>query len=397
MGTSPQQLAMQAAQQNAAARLLIQTQAQEMKQQIFSQTVATPATSGNVVNIIPRNVGLIKGFWVKVVAHITNNDGANAITPTNFATANLLSQVVFVDLQNNTRIQTTGWHVNFVDTVKNKFPYGVALTQAATDDPIGYGANWTVNAATNPIAKGGATGTAVQWYWVPLAYSDEDYRGAIYANVYNATMQLQLTINTNNFSVATGADSTSAVYHGSANSNVALTAVDITVYQVYMDQIPMGQGGPVLPISDLSTIYELKNTQFTAFQAGQDFPMQYANFRDFLSTFVIYNDNPAGDAGRGVGADINYWALQVANFTNIFKVEPDLVALWTRNHMMTDTPIGAYYFSSRRKPISSNQYGNIELVLNPITAAAGAYALVGYEDFAMVNTLPVAGSLPAAG
>lgn len=394
MGTSAQQLAQQAAQQNAAARLLIQTQSQEMKQQIFSQTF-NPATQ-NVVNIIPRNVGLIKGFWVKVVANVTNNDGGNAITPTDFGAANVLQQVVFTDLQNNVRIQTTGWHVNFVDSVKGKFPYGVAFTQASTDDPIGYGANWTVQQQTNPIAKGGATGTVTMWYWVPLAYSDEDYRGAIYANVYNATMQLQVTFNSGNFSVATGADSTLAVYHGSANANVAVGTFSVTVYQVYMDQIPMANGIPILPMSDLATVYELKNTQFTAITAGQDFPMQYANYRDFVSTFAVYNHDPSADSGRVVGADVNYWALQVANFTNIFKVEPNLVALWTRNHMHTDTPKGVYYFSSRRKPISSNQYGNIELVLNAITAAAGAYLLVGYEDFGIVNTLPVAGSLPAA-
>lgn len=394
MGTSPQQLAAQAAQQNAAARLLIQTMAQEMKQQIFSGSF-NPATQ-SVINIVPRNVGMIKGFWVKIVATVTNNDGANAVTQTDFSGLNLLNQVTFTDLQNNQRVLTTGWHLGFVATVKRKFPYGVAITNAATDDPVGYGANWVINAATNPIAKGGGTGTVTQWFWIPLAYSDEDYRGAIYANVYNATMNLQLTLNTTNFSVATGADSTLAVYHGSANANVVPNPVVITVYQVYMDQIPQGQGGPILPIQDLSTIYELKNTNFTAITAGQDFPMQYSNFRDFISTFAIYNHDATIDTGRGVGADINYWALQAANFTKIFQVEPALVALWTRNLMQTDNPKGVYYFSSRKKPINSNQYGNIQLVVNPITAAASAYALVGYEDFGLVNVLPVAGSLPAS-
>lgn len=374
-------------QQNAMARMLIQTNSVPMTQQIYSQTVATPA-NGNVVNINPRNVGLIKGFWIQVTGTITNNDaGSAAVTPTNFSASNLLTQISFTDLNNNVRIQTTGWHLAFINSLKSRQPYGAADTYASQDGPVGYGANWTVSTAPASIAKG-ATGTVIYWYYVPLAYSDSDYRGAVYANVVNATMQLSLTINIVP-SVASG-DSTSAIYTGSAA--VTLTNVIVTVYQVYMDQIPMIQGQPLLPLMDLSTIYELKNTAFTALVAGQDFPMQYANFRDFLSTIVVYFNGTT----RGIGADINFFALQSANFTNLWKISPALSALKTRGHLGTDLPVGCYYFGSREKPIATVQYGNMELILNPITAAAGSYALVGYEDFALVNTIGGAGSLPAS-
>jgi hypothetical protein len=38
----------------------------------------------------------------------------------------------------------------------------------------------------------------------------------------------------------------------------------------------------------------------------------------------------------------------------------------------------------------------MELILHPNAAAAGAYALVAYEDFALMNTLSGAGSLAAS-
>jgi hypothetical protein len=38
----------------------------------------------------------------------------------------------------------------------------------------------------------------------------------------------------------------------------------------------------------------------------------------------------------------------------------------------------------------------MQLILNPITAAAGAYLLVGTEDFALVQALSTAGSLAAS-
>lgn len=117
--------------------------------------------------------------------------------------------------------------------------------------------------------------------------------------------------------------------------------------------------------------------------------MQYSNFRTFMSTFSIYFNG----TNRGTGSDINYWELLAANFTPIWKIEPHLVALMTRQVLGCDLPAGCYYHSSRLKPIITTQYGNMQLVLNPITAGASAYVLTGYEDFAQLNTVTQAGSL----
>jgi hypothetical protein len=382
-----------AAQVNGMARALVAHQSVRMTQQIFSQTI-TPA-NGNVVNVIPRNVGLIVGFWVKVTSTITNSTGgAVAITPTDFGGANLLSQVLFTDLNNNVRIQTTGWHLNFINSIKGREPFGSALLSTAQDGNFavgGYGSNWTVNNTPSTIADAG-TGTVIQWFYVPLAYSEGDYRGAVYANVVNATMQLQLTVNTAVVAAST-ADTTGAVYKATAGAGTN-SSTTVVVYQDYLDQLPVGKQGLILPQLDLSTIYELKNTIFTAVVQGNDFPMQYSNFRDFVSTVAVYNNN--GTTGRAAGSDINYWALQSANFTNLWKVEPNLVALKTRQIMREDFPKGVYYFGSRHKPIATTQYGNMELVLNASTASAGAYVAVGYEDFALTNVITQAGSLPAS-
>lgn len=385
---TPQELALQAQQLNLAARSLVIASGVERVQQIFSSTF-NPA-SANLVNVNPRLVGLIKGFWVKVTATVNNGSG-NAITPTDFNIMNTLSQITFTDLQNNVRIQTTGWHLNAINSIKARRIYGSASTNASQDCPIGYGANWAVDSATASIANGG-TGTITKWYYVPLAYSDTDLRGAIYAGVINATMQLGLTVNPTP-GVNTASDSTLAIYLGTTGAtSVTLNPVTITVYQHYMDQLPVGQNGLILPQIDLSTIYELKNTIVNSMVANQDFPVQYSNFRDFLSTIPVYYNGTA----RVVGADVSYWALQSANLTNLWKEEPNLAALRTRNHLGFDLPKGMYYFGSRDKPISTVQYGNMELILNAITAGAGAYMLIGYEDFAILNTVTGAGSLAAS-
>jgi hypothetical protein len=399
MSTASNQLT--PAQINQLARQLIKQSAVKMLQPIFSQTYS--ASAGNisnvqpVVNVIPRNVGLITGFWVKVVATVTNGSGVQ-IDLANFSPATVLSQIQFNDLNNNTRIQTTGTHMAIINAMKMRRPFGTALVRSTGfDSPIDYGSNWTQQISAPATIAAAGSGTVIMWYWVPLAYGQDDLRGSVYANVVNATMQLNLTFNPNPV-VASGTDSTSALYVGDVAGSVAaavISAATVTVYQSYLDQLPVGANGVVLPILDLATIYELKNTAVTSVVANQDFPIQYSNFRDFISTMLIYV-NTAATGARGVGADINYLALQSANFTNIWKKEPGLIALETRNHLQTDLPPGCYYFDSRQKPISTTQYGNMQLILNASTAGAGAYALMGYEDFALVQTLNMAGSLAAS-
>lgn len=403
--SAAQQQAQLAAQANANARALIKMRAVNMTQSIFTQAFVAAvgvniSNSQPVVTVPPRNVGLVKGFWVKIDATVTNGS-AGQIDLTDFGSANLLSQLQFNDLNNNTRIQTTGWHIAFLNAMKARRPFGTSLVRTTGfDDPINFGSNWTQQIQAPATIAAAGVKHVIMWYWVPLAYSDEDLRGAVYANVIQATMQLNLTFNPVP-TVAVGTDSTSAVYVGhdaASTATIALAVISgatVTVYQSYLDQLPVGSAGVILPIIDLATIYELKNTSFTGIVPNQDFPFQYANYRDFLSTFIVYV-NTAATGARGVGADVNYFALQSANFTNIWKKEPGLIALETRNHLQTDMPPGAYYFGSRNKPISTIQYGNMQLILNALTAGTGAYALEAVEDFALVQTLSGAGSLAAS-
>jgi P3 major capsid protein len=399
-----------AAQLNSYARNAIKAKAVKMTQQIFSQTYGASANTTDVsaaqpvINVIPRNVGLIKGFYVNLIATI-NNQSSETMNLSDLGPANLLTQIQFNDLNNNTRIQTSGWHMAFLNAIKARRPYGTAWVHGTGfDSPINYGSNFageiglTVSGSPATAIDTTDSGILTMWFWVPLAYSDDDLRGAVYANVVNATMQLNLTLN-RNIAANHGADSTLAGFVAATTSSDASSCVVsqlvCTVYQVYMDQLPVGQQGVLLPVLDLATIYEMKNTVFSSVTPNQDFPIQYSNFRDFLSTSLIYVNTGSTGARTG-GTDLNYLALQSANFTNIWKKTPSLVALETRNHLQTDMPPGCYYFGSREKPISTVQYGNMELIINAITAGAGAYALLGYEDFALVQTLSMAGSLAAS-
>lgn len=373
-------------QQNAVARQIILMNAANMLQIISSGSITNPGSSANVINVSPRLVGLAKRFIVKLTATVQNTDAVNDLTLTQLGPANLLSAVQFNDLSNNIRIQTTGWHLHMISSAKRQGCFGASYVN---DSPINFGSNFNVISAPQSIPAGGSnTGTVNMFYEVPLSYSDTDLRGAIYLNVTNATANLQLTFNPSPV-IGAGADATLGVYSGGTG---VITNITYTIYQNYLDQLPQAQGGVILPINDIATVYLLNNTTQQGIVANQDFPVPYANFRDFLSTFAIFDNGGT----LNVGSDVNYWALQAANYVNLFKIDPTMSALMSRNMISSDWPKGMYYFSHRDKPLSTMQYGNQELVLNASQVNSGAKLLMGYEQFAMIGVIGQAGSLAIA-
>lgn len=363
-------------QQNSLQRQAVLSNAVEMTQNIAPLSILP--SQQNIISIQPRPVGLIKGFLVEVTATLKNG-ATDACTRTGGGSGNLVTNFTFNDLNNNVRINTSGRHMAIINSARQGWVMGGAY---APNVSMGFGNNWNVNSGAATLAADAET-VVRQIYWVPLAYSGNDLRGSIYAAVVNATMSLQITLNPTPF-VATGTDPLNAVYTGNAGGTYkAATPVAINVYQVYLDQLPVMNGGPILPVMDLNTVYEIKETSVQGIASGQDFPYSYANFRDFLSTTAVFDNGGVFN----VGSDVNYWALQAANYTKLFQVAPEIAAFNARQTFMADPPPGYYYFSHRDRPINTISYGNMELVLNASSAAGSAKLLIGTEAFANVNQL----------
>ncbi len=375
---SPQQLQ----QHNFMQRQAVTSNSLKLKQEIYSATI-NPAQQ-NVINIgngVIRNAGLLLGFVVEVSGEVTNTAGSG-IDRTPMGTANMVKEFRFDDLSNYTRIQCPGWYMALLNSIRQGFGYGGAYANNIT---MGYGNNFDVYEGAASAAASAVVDLR-HVYYVPISYSSTDLRGAMYMSTVSATSNLQITLNQTPVSAAGNA--IDHVYTGNAGD--WSSDVTVTVYQVYLDQLPKGEGGaPILPVMDLNTIYDLKQTTFTGATAGQDFPMAYSNFRSFLSTVAIFDNGGTYAAGT----DVNYWALRSANFTNISKISAEIAALDARATLMSDMPLGGYLFESRDMPINTINYGNMELNLNASSVNANARILMGYESFALVNQLVGASSL----
>lgn len=399
MGSRPMAVATSgapsAAQQNAMARQALIKGSINRFQLVKTFSAVAP---GAVLAITPLFVGLLKRFIVVVNGTLNSTVASHAVNLTDIGLANLLSNVVFTDTQNFVRVQTSGWHLDMVHRARHRKGLGEGLLSTALNESGNYGNNYEVIQAPTDVIN---TSVPFQMVFeIPVAYSDEDLRGGVFLGVVNATSQLNLTLNPQPIS-ANGADSTLAVWKladGSAAGNIS--AVTVSVYQEYLDQLPRSKTGAlILPQLDLSTIYEVKNTAFGPFVQGQDNLMPYANFRDFLSAFLIYDHDLSADDGRPTGpagSDVNYITVRSANLSDLVKYPPTLIAMKTKDLLNYDLPPGVYYLGSRRQPISTLNYGNMSIVLNPSLASSTNACYVGYEDFALANVLSQASQLGLA-
>jgi hypothetical protein len=363
-----------------------------LKKQIIYTFTGDPATIGNQLNIggnFVRMAGLLTRFLVEVTATFSEIGGSTC-TATEIGAANLLSNIQFTDLQNNQRHNCPGVQLALTSGMKRHYPYLTAFTQAqkafhgpATAPPITY--------ATAPTT--GATGSARCVYEIPVAISNKDLRGGIFLGVYGAQLSLQLTINPNPAPQA--GDSTFAVFYGGTVTPSKITSVTVTVYQEYYDQLPMNNGAYVLPPLDISTVYQLTYTNFTNLSVGQDYYIPYANYRKYLSQSLIYNNSGTDGGLSSDGTDVQYLKQVAANFTNIFQVEPLEQKRIMRDQQMCDLFQGLYVFRTYDKPVDTQNYGNMQLDIVPLTAGASAYVYVMSEFIAYQSQISQAPSLPA--
>lgn len=379
--------------QNAAIRQGILKQALRLRQPVFNQ--AWNPSQQPQLTFRPNFIGLLRSFTVVITGTVNNTDGANAATLSDLGLAALLDPaqgIVLQDLNGYNRIQSGLWHLLIVESVKRQKLYGASFTPEQ-GTPWEAAGGWTpIAQPTASLAHGDSSTFRIQ-FEIPVTYAPDDLRGGIWISVVNATMQVTLSINPNLF-IASG-DSTFALYSGTTSMN--LSGVNVQVYQNYYDQLPVGQDGqPALPLQDMSTVYELKKTQFANIASGVENPFPFSNLRRFLSTTAIYDSAPAsGGATRFAGSDVNYWALQTASQLYLWRLDPQQFAEIFRHYTGWDLPNGFYFFDHRRQPIYTPTYGNMQILLNPISAGTGAIVHIGYEDFADVNLLTQSTSLPA--
>jgi hypothetical protein len=357
------------------------TQTVRRVQEIHSVTKSDYVAGQSLtVNVQPAPVGIITRFIIEASAIVSNSGGADVQTRVQNGPYALFSDVSYTDTSNMKRISCPSWYLHHLATMRRRGPFNAAYT---TDSTI-FGNNYNVSLSPASVNSTNAATNMRVFFEVPLAYGPDDLRGAVNGNYINATQQLNLTINPNFFVTSTDAvNIAEAGYQSNGATLGDLTSVTIKVYQEYIDQF----AGLPLPMIDLSTQYLLQTSGGYTPVANTDLVVPYANFRSYLSTIVRYNNNGTFNAGT----DLNYLAIRAANATDLVRYGPYYSAHETRNLIGDDTLPGYYAISHRNKPLFTNQYGNISLVVQAnAVGGANSNMVFGYEQLALMTA--VAGS-----
>jgi hypothetical protein len=395
-----QQQQMSPQQQNAMVRQLI------LRGGVIGQSYFPPAVDmwqqlnpilpsaigpGSVITVQLRNVGLVKRLVVEFSATITA--GATSVQNlTPLGLANLISNVTFIDLGNNTRINSTGWHLNLISSVKRRRVFNAAV---ASDTPNGFGINNNrVMYAPSTIAA--TVATPVRFVLeIPFVKNNHDLRGAIFADVTNAVMQVQLTLNPQMF-VSSTADPTLAVYQSAGADLATLSGFSVQVNQNYLDQLPRNPqtAAPILPALDLGTAYLLNNTASGLPVVNQDNGFAFVNARSYESVAFVYDNNGTLNVN---GVDLNYIQVTSANFTQILRFDGMMAVTSERDILGCDLPKGMRYLDFRHRPINTDQYGNMQIIVSPSSVlGSAATILFGWEAYGVIGAVNQAGSLPMA-
>jgi hypothetical protein len=384
------------------------------------------AGQATVVNMLGSATGLIRKFYLVVTGTLNATSGVFLPTPP-FGMTNLLSNITFTDLNTRVRHNTTGPHMHLIQACRRGWVPGMALPAWAMSESVtppasagavlnetigstGGGAGWGFNMLSGggaqlgflcnsaPSTFTGGTAKNFQWVWeIPVAYTDTDLRGTIWANQVTANNLLSFTINPNFFlSNQAGAADLSASAYSTVTNPIGttlptLTNLKFTLYQDMFVQGPQDKNGQImLPQVDMAYSYNLLMVPAQALQANSDNVFFAAPNRQILSHILMWDNYLYATAPAG--SDVTSIKIQIANSLVMRQMEPGILAYWTRNLLGTDMPMGSaggsgtakvdfttYYIDTRRRPLNVQTSGNIGIYFNPNTVNAGAALNIGYE------------------
>lgn len=367
---------------NMAIRNSILANAIPVLQNVKSGNATYTPGSPTTINVLASPVGLIRRFYLELTATV-NCAATHTATPTFLGLPNVLSNVQFTDQNNRLRINTTGMHLHCAASEKRRRMFGNGFNAASMSDPSGFGVNFSVQQTPGAVA-GGTPKTFTWIFELPVVNSNTDLTGAIYANQTTSNNQIQFTINPNLFEY--NGDTFNAAFAmdaALATSLPTLTNISWTLYQDFLDQLPVASNGyAILPPIDIAYALVMQMINPGVQVQGVDNLYSLPPFNIYQNLMLFWDNY--GYAGAA-GTDVNYIKAQISNTYVLMQSDPALLSCFARNLIDADFPakgaVGAIYnLDFRNKPLSVNQLSSTNIVFNPNTVQSAASNLnIGQE------------------
>ncbi len=312
---------------------------------------------GEQVKIPLQRMGIMTGVLLQFTVPVTIADAIAVPSPV--SPWSLAQIVEYRDFAGVSRTRTNGFQLWAAQSLKQ----GDALSVIPAAN-YGGGAGPTLNYDTNIVNLPTAIGDGQITFslYVPMAYDPaNDLTGAVLTqtNVGEHYINVQLA------NALQSADPWIAPYL-TGTSTVTTTGITIEAFQYYIQ--PQNMGIENLPMIDLAMVYGFEGAYATTanIAAGMSHFINYPNNRSVLSALISYEN---GSAFTANGTDLNGITLLANSNTHFQELTPRLVRETMRNIANMDVAAGTYYIGTRRQPIQTQLYANVQAKMDVKTAA----------------------------
>ena len=318
------------------------------------------AQLGGSTRIPLQRMGIMTGVLLQFTIPVTLStfDSVSLLAPFNIANG-----VTYTDFAGVNRTKTNGFQLWCAQAFKQSDVLGGIATNSSAAGGSAPAYNYNTNILNLPAADG--AGEIKFSIYVPMAYDQSnDLTGAVLTQTNVG--EHYITVDLPN--ALSGSDPYKYPY-GEA-TGVALDSAGITVeaFQHYIQ--PQAMSAEFLPILDLSTVYGFEGGyQTTAnIAANQSTYVNYPNNRSILSTLMMYQNG--GDFTTNE-TDVSGITLLANSNTNFREMTPRYIRETMRNIVNADMPPSVYYIGTRRQPILTQLYANVQLKVDVAAATAG--------------------------
>lgn len=363
-------------QQNAIARATLLQNGISMVKRLQP----AKAIMGETLKIPLLRMGVMTGVLLQFTIPVTI--ATAAATPSPVGPWNVANVVEYKDFAGVSRTRTNGFQLWAGQTMKQSD----ALSSIAAAAYAAGGAGPSLVSDTNIINMPTAVGSSEIKFslYVPMAYDPaNDLTGAVLTqtNVGEHYINVQLP---NNIISADGWNTP----YVTGGGTVTTTGVTVEAFQYYIQPQAMDLNN--LPLIDLGMIYGFEGGYNSTdnISAGMSHYINYPNNRSVLAALINFENGTTFTAN---GADLDGITLLANSNTNFQELTPRLVRETMRNICQADLPGGSYYLGSRRQPIQTQLYANVQAKMDVKTANAGVTRFVSQFEIIYPSGTPLPG------
>lgn len=313
---------------------------------------------GEQVKIPLQRMGIMTGVLLQFTVPVTIAD--DVADPSPVSPWSLAQIVEYRDFAGVSRTRTNGFQLWAAQSMKQGDALSI-IPAANYSGGNGPSLNYDTNIVNLPTAVGDSEITFS--LYVPMAYDPaNDLTGAVLTqtNVGEHYINVQLA------NALQSADPWIAPYLTGDATVTATDGITIEAFQYYIQ--PQNMGIENLPLIDLAMVYGFEGAYATTanIASGMSHFINYPNNRSVLSALITYEN---GSAFTANGTDLNGITLLANSNTHFQELTPRLVRETMRNIANLDVAQGTYYIGTRRQPIQTQLYANVQAKMDVRTAA----------------------------